>query len=226
MVDKLIQKATKLIKDGEDANISDALWEHCELMVKNAYDLTVYCNKKLSAKDADSADAKPDVTRDDILEAIKSNVRLMKKSVEMTEKCLSGIKDPSGKVSETYICPKCAETQEQPGKCPKCEVVLENQIDYILKTADKLVKEIKPENADSLMTACEQMTKKALAKIKKCNSMLAEDKPVTAEIAQAAKDTNKLVAKSMEVSEKYLLISQEASKPNQKATDEKPAEKK
>lgn len=202
------------MNDAERTNDYAALWEHSEAMLKKAYDFTVDSNKKLSVKDAN-------LTK--ICETIKSTVRLMVKSKDTTEACLSGIKNPSGKVSETYICPKCTETQDQSGKCPKCDVVLEKQIDYILKTTDKLLKEIKPENANSLMAACEQMLKKALAKIKNCNSMLAEDKPVTAEIAQAAKDSISLVQKSVGVAERYL----EIPKPEQKTTDEKPgAEKK
>lgn len=174
-------------------------------MLKKSYDFTKDCNKKLSGENADCTA---------ILETIKSTVRLMKKSLEVTEKCLSGIQTPSGKVSKAYICLKCTEIQEQSGKCPKCDVVLEKRIDYILTMADKLSEEIKPENGKSLMTTCEQMMKKALAKIKKCNSMmLAEDNPSTAEIKQAAKDSNKLVTKSIELSEKYLLLSQENPKP-------------
>ncbi|MFH1231953.1 MAG: hypothetical protein V1709_10710 [Planctomycetota bacterium] len=213
MVNGLIENASILIRDAEKTNNPDALWEHCELMLKKAYDLTMICNKKLSVKDAD---------RTAILEeTVKPTIKLIEKILEIAEKCLSGIQNPSGKVSVAYICPKCTEIQEQSGKCPKCDVVLEKQIDYILKMSDKLLKEIKPENADSLMTTCEQMMKKAVAKIKKCSSMRAEDKPLTAEIAQAAKDSIELVKKSVEVSNKYLSLSLEIKKSEQKPTDGK-----
>jgi hypothetical protein len=219
VVDGLIENATILIKDEKKINNPDALWEHCELMLKKAYGFTTDCNKALSCDNADYPA---------ILETIKCAVRLMKASLTISEKCLSGIQNPSGKVSIDYICPKCTEIQNQPGKCPKCEVVLEKQIDYILKAADKSLKEIKPTDVDSLMTTCEQLMKRASAKIKKCNSLRAEDKPITAEIAQTAKDLISLTQKSVEVAEKYIsLSSMETQEPEQKPADEKPgAEKK
>ena len=201
----------------DDAKKTDdhaPLWEHSEAMLKKAHDFTLDSIKKLSVKDADLAK---------IGETIKSTVRLMKKNMEVTGQCLKGIEESSDKASVTYICPKCAETRDQSGKCPKCNVVLENQIDYILKTADKLLKEIKAENANALIVTCEQMLKKALAKIKICNGMLAEDKPSTAEIAQSAKDSISLVQKSAEVSEKYLEIKNPKQKPADKTPEtEKP----
>jgi hypothetical protein len=168
------------------------------------------CNRKLTDEYVDRAA---------IADSIKSTVKLMNKSVGITQKYLIEVPKTVCKTPAKieYICSKCDATSDQPGKCAQCGASLEKKIDRTLKVADKLIREVKPADANTLMTCCEAMLQEASAKVQSCNKMLAGEAPVMAEIAQSAKESIDLLNKSTEVAERYLPLAREIPKSKKPA---------
>ena len=198
--DELLKTADKLMKDVAKTKDYNSLLTHCEEMLSIALEL-------ISDSMSSSSDDKANKTK--ITENIKAAVRLIKKSIEISEKYLMWIPtyQKGNALKVTYVCPKGCETADKPGKCSKCGTNLEKEIDNLLKTADKLMKDAdKTNNYNSLLTHCEEMLRKSLEMVSECNKTLSGNQIPTIEIYQLIKDAIKLMNKSTEIAEKYMLL--------------------
>ena len=120
----LIKQADKLLKEVDKTKDVKPLMTHCQEMMSKSLTMMVECNRMLKGD-------KPDMAK--LAGMVDTSNNLMKKSTELSDKCLSLMPKPE-KVEETdqaktlYVCPMgCIEPQAEPGKCPKCGMNLEKK---------------------------------------------------------------------------------------------------
>ena len=122
--ENLIKQADKLLKEVDKTKDVKPLMTHCQDMMSKSLAMMAECNRALKEE-------KPDMAK--LAGMVETSNNLMKKSSELSDKCLSLMPKPE-KVEETdqaktlYVCPMgCIEPQAEPGKCPKCGMNLEKK---------------------------------------------------------------------------------------------------
>ncbi|MBI5779970.1 MAG: hypothetical protein HZA49_11040 [Planctomycetes bacterium] len=122
--ENLIKEADKLLKEVDKTKDVKPLMTHCQEMMSKSLTMMAECNRALKGE-------KPDMAK--LAGMVETSNNLMKKSTELSDKCLSLMPKPEkveekGETQTLYVCPMgCIEPQAEPGRCPKCGMNLEKK---------------------------------------------------------------------------------------------------